>query len=276
MLPPVNVRENALGATIAALREKAGLNRYQLHKTTGLSQSQLRELEDGTNQNPSLQTLQKLAQALGVPVSQLLGEAPPPGDTLDLDGDIDQAVDELVKQTDSDRDAVLKQLIIDALRARGHDVGPTRFGRPVKIVEWPVENVPVVGLAAAGANRFPEWAHEDEDGADLPVLIAERARTKGWKLVRVRGDSMSPTYEDGDLVFVLPQKDVERLEDTDVVVFWNGESQVKRFRVDNRNRWVLVPDNPIYPPIVPPAFERLHEYGWFLAGVVTELAKRRR
>lgn len=257
----------------------------------------------------------RLSGALGVPVSQLLGEAPPeappqpgprpigwrdeemraqglvrqtlsalpepvrpsppPGDYLNLDGDVDQAIDELARQTDTDRDAVLKQLIIDGLRAKGHDVGPSWQGRPVRIVEWPVENVPILGLAAAGPNRFPEWAHEDEEGADLPVLIAERARIRGWKLLRIRGDSMSPTYEDGDLVFVQPQKDIERLIDTDVVVFWNGEPQVKRFRVDDRNRWTLVPDNPLYPPIVPPAFEKLNEYGWFLAGVVAELAKRK-
>jgi phage repressor protein C with HTH and peptisase S24 domain len=57
-----------MGLSLTGLAEKATL------KTA----TQIKEIEDGKNANPSLSTLQKLAGALELPLAELLGELPFP------------------------------------------------------------------------------------------------------------------------------------------------------------------------------------------------------
>jgi transcriptional regulator with XRE-family HTH domain len=57
---------------IKRYREQSGLSQQALSKKAGLSREYLARLESGQH-NPSLVTLQKLAKALGVPVTELLG-----------------------------------------------------------------------------------------------------------------------------------------------------------------------------------------------------------
>jgi transcriptional regulator with XRE-family HTH domain len=56
---------------IKALREKRGLSQQALAEKAGLSRTYLARLETA-RQDPTLSTLEKLAKALGVPVSALL------------------------------------------------------------------------------------------------------------------------------------------------------------------------------------------------------------
>ncbi|MCK6686000.1 MAG: hypothetical protein L6R30_26695 [Thermoanaerobaculia bacterium] len=268
---PMEFDPVALGQRIKAAR--AGRPVAPIAASVGLEPPSWSRYEHGKIRGISVEALFRMAGAMGVHPSKLIGEKAQ--DVLDLDGDVDQVVEELVRQTESDREAVLKQLIIDALRARGYDVGPTDYGRPVKLVEFPEVRLPVEALAAAGTNRYPQWTQFYED-VSLPKVVAERAQMKGYKVIRVVGDSMSPTYEDGDMVFVQPMTDIGKLEELDVVVFWiDGETMVKRFRHDGYSkRWILSPDNPSHPPLVPPNWDRLLEYRWCLVGVVRELAKR--
>ena len=57
---------------IRTLRIKRKLSQSELAKLTGLSQAYINELENGKKNNPTYEVLQKLAKALGVPVSALL------------------------------------------------------------------------------------------------------------------------------------------------------------------------------------------------------------
>ncbi len=57
---------------LRALRKAKGLTQVELAEQVGLTQSYLAELESGTKKNPSLAVLQRLAKALGVPVTKLL------------------------------------------------------------------------------------------------------------------------------------------------------------------------------------------------------------
>lgn len=53
-----------LGTLITQLRTAAGLSMYHLAQRTGLNRSTLMRIEDGTYQQPTVETLNKLAQAL--------------------------------------------------------------------------------------------------------------------------------------------------------------------------------------------------------------------
>lgn len=62
-----------LKTVLKQLREAADLTQAQLARKAGVGQAYIAHLEAGKKQNPSLAVLQRLAKALGVPLTALLG-----------------------------------------------------------------------------------------------------------------------------------------------------------------------------------------------------------
>ena len=62
-----------LGRVIQKLRESQGLTQRDLAAKAKVTQGYIAQLEMGMKKNPSLETLRRLAKALGVPVTELLG-----------------------------------------------------------------------------------------------------------------------------------------------------------------------------------------------------------
>jgi transcriptional regulator with XRE-family HTH domain len=62
-----------MGSLIKALRQAAGLNQPELAKKAKVSTAYIGQLEAGQKRNPSLDVLKRIARALGVPVTELLG-----------------------------------------------------------------------------------------------------------------------------------------------------------------------------------------------------------
>jgi transcriptional regulator with XRE-family HTH domain len=58
---------------LKAHRQQKGLTQVQLAKKARVSQAYVASLESGEKKNPSIAALQRLAKALGVPVTELLG-----------------------------------------------------------------------------------------------------------------------------------------------------------------------------------------------------------
>jgi len=58
---------------LKALREDRGLSQVDLAKKADVGRTYIVKLESGDKKNPSLDILKKLAKALGVPVTELLG-----------------------------------------------------------------------------------------------------------------------------------------------------------------------------------------------------------
>jgi DNA-binding XRE family transcriptional regulator len=59
-----------VGAKIKEKRKVAGLSQQELERKSGLPQSHISRLENGQH-SPSFATLEKIAQALGIPVTEL-------------------------------------------------------------------------------------------------------------------------------------------------------------------------------------------------------------
>ncbi len=75
-----------LAGNVYALRKDRGLTQAQLAEAAGVRQPRIAEIERG-DANPRLDTLAKLARALGVPVAALLHrEAPEPDVADDREG----------------------------------------------------------------------------------------------------------------------------------------------------------------------------------------------
>jgi transcriptional regulator with XRE-family HTH domain len=62
-----------LGRVLKTLREEKGLTQVELANKAKVERTYIVKLESGDKKNPSLDILKKLAKALGVPVTELLG-----------------------------------------------------------------------------------------------------------------------------------------------------------------------------------------------------------
>ena len=63
-----------VGNRLKVLRQAKGLTQVELAEKAGITQAYLAQLEAGVRGNPSLVVIQRLAQALGVRVLDLLKE----------------------------------------------------------------------------------------------------------------------------------------------------------------------------------------------------------
>ena len=64
-----------LGQAIIKLADERKISKYRIAKNSGLPQATLNEIANGKNQNPTLLTVMKIAEGIGVTVSFLLKEA---------------------------------------------------------------------------------------------------------------------------------------------------------------------------------------------------------
>ena len=62
-----------LASNIKKLREAKGLSQEKLARLADVANNTLIKMESGENQNPTLDTLKKVAKALGVSVDDLIG-----------------------------------------------------------------------------------------------------------------------------------------------------------------------------------------------------------
>lgn len=73
---PVPAEPPRVGAALAALRERQGLSLDELSRRAGVSKSMLSQIERA-QANPTVAVVWRLAQALGVPLAELLQSAEP-------------------------------------------------------------------------------------------------------------------------------------------------------------------------------------------------------
>lgn len=106
--------------------------------------------------------------------------------------------------------------------------------RPISSLH--TQRVPMIGEVAAGQ---PVYAPEDcEVYVDSPV--------KCDAAITIRGDSMIPAYQDGDVVYIRCRPDVD--DGQVAVVFLDDEAAIKHV-YHEKDGLLLLSDNPKYAPI---------------------------
>jgi len=109
--------------------------------------------------------------------------------------------------------------------------------------------MPVIGGVAAGYERI---AYEDwtGDSIEIPRSYLRGHEPQEYFVLRVKGNSMYPDYQEGDHVLVFRQDTMDRSGQVGVVIYGDECGTLKRVEYVQGEDWMtLRPINPNFPPV---------------------------
>lgn len=108
---------------------------------------------------------------------------------------------------------------------------------------------PVIGEVAAGYD-YPALEDWEGETVDIPNSYLRGRGYDDFFVLKVKGDSMYPTYQDGDKVLVLRQTTMNHSGQVGVVLYNDDMATLKKVEYNYGENWMrLVPVNPAFPPI---------------------------
>lgn len=133
----------------------------------------------------------------------------------------------------------------------------------VQITEDTV-NFQVIGDIAAG---YGGEAIEGFTGeiVKIPAEWLRGRRPTDFFLLRVKGDSMYPAYQDGDFILVRKQTTLNHSGQVGVIMYEDNNATLKKVEYIYGEDWMkLIPINPNYPPVMvkDEALEHCHVLGY--------------
>lgn len=108
---------------------------------------------------------------------------------------------------------------------------------------------PVIGDVAAGYDHiaYQDWT---EGAIDIPKAWLHGRPITDFFVIKVKGDSMYPDYQDGDYVLILRQSTMDRSGQVGIVRYNEEIATLKRVEYVMGEDWMtLRPINPQFPPI---------------------------
>ena len=190
--------DELIGKRIQEIRTQRGMTQEALAERINISKSSISEWE-ACKRVPRMETLRKIADALGVDVWEIIGfndvEFTPVKDGVPLPSNV----------------------------------------RPISALHH--QRVPLIGSVAAGEPIY--------DPEELGVYIDSPVDADA--AITIRGDSMMPTYQDGDMVYVKCRPEVP--EGAVAVVFLDDEATLKHV-YKRPTGLTLISDNPAHPPLL--------------------------
>lgn len=203
-----------LGNIIKQYREEHQMSLQDFANLIGTSRSYIHMLEKNVNPstnkpiNPSIETLKLLANAMN----------------MDLDF--------LLKQLDSEQ-----QIYLDEEEYKKQFEKTDVLGNPVT-------SIPLLGTVKAG---YDYLAQENWIGTvDVDKNLVNSG--EDYFALKIRGDSMSPIFIEGDIVIIKKQNDCENNEYAVILVNGDEGTLKKVKKIDNGI--ILQPLNPAYGPLM--------------------------
>lgn len=107
---------------------------------------------------------------------------------------------------------------------------------------------PVIGEIAAGYEHIAleDWSGET---VDIPNTYLKGRDKDEFFVLKVKGDSMYPQYQDGDFVLILKQSTLNRSGDIGAIVYDSECATLKKVEFVAGEDWLeMIPLNPEYKP----------------------------
>ncbi len=234
------------GERIKKRRKELGLSADDLAERLGISRSTVYRYESGFIEKLPMDFLEPLSKALQTTPAYIMGwkkedntkgTTPSPSEV-----DPDMFVLYMYKKLDTEDRAEIRGEMKQMLKSdkySGDAPVPVTY-----LFSMPFYNIPV----SAGTGEFL-----DSDDYEMLDLTDEPPRGANF-IVRVSGDSMEPTYHDGDKLFIKQQPNIEVGE---IGIFMiDGNVYVKEFDSDG-----LISHNYKYDKIKFTEFENIRCYG---------------
>lgn len=209
------MKSSLVAQLIKKARKDRGITQEELAERCNVPRSTLASWESCVNE-PSIEMIKTIAKALQIhPVKLVFDD-----ETLDL-----------LYDPDNPDEAFIEGVNHYNLK---HGLLPSNV---VPIAKLPRHTVPVIGEVAAGQPILCEETY------DLYIDGPEQADFA----LKVKGDSMNPTYLDGDIVYIKKMPDVPN--GTVAVVLLEDSATLKHVYVKGHTL-TLISDNPMYAPLV--------------------------
>lgn len=126
------------------------------------------------------------------------------------------------------------------------DLDPAKFPPP-RITEN-YTTFPVIGEVAAGYD-YPALEDWEGEVIDIPTSHLKGHSKEEFFVLRVKGDSMYPDYQDGDRVLVLRQPTLNYSGQVGVVLYDDELATLKRVEYKKDEDWMrFIAINPAIPP----------------------------
>lgn len=207
------------------LLQKRGVTSYKVCRETGISQSVLSAWKNGKS-IPKRETLQLIADFFDVSIDYLIRGEEVPQYYLNAET---VTIAKMLFKNPNARTMLSNYLELpDEVRSLINDMVEymARKEQPAK------QPYPYIGrLAAAGSSVF----------SDIPLrVVYADPMPDAEMIVGINGDSMEPTFEDGDMVYV---RNTQELNVGEIGIFRSGDE----FYIKELGKDGLVSHNPAYP-----------------------------
>lgn len=168
-----------------------------------------------------------------------------------------------IQKIESGRTGIRQSKIVAFAEALNTSIQYLMGWEDVQITEDTV-NFQVIGDIAAG---YGGEAIEGFTGeiVKIPAEWLRGRRPTDSFLLRVKGDSMYPAYQDGDFILVRKQTTLNHSGQVGVIMYEDNNATLKKVEYIYGEDWMkLIPINPNYPPVLvkDEALEHCHVLGY--------------
>lgn len=213
-------------------RNNVGLTQEQLAKKLGLAKSTITGYEKGTSE-PNMITVKNLMDILKVDANYLWQDEMTGSTSLIVSSDEWNHIKKL-----RTLDAYGKKAVNSVL-----DIEYERCNYEAEIAEEPMVYIPRVYYSQGASAGYGEYLIDGMDASEI-MLPDTPANRKSDYVINVDGDSMVPTFSDGDKLLV-QHTDCVNVGEIGIFII-DGQSYVKEYGEDR-----LISHNEKYPDIIP-------------------------
>lgn len=126
---------------------------------------------------------------------------------------------------------------------------PTAPTLPSPTITEDTVTFPVITSVAAHYDGVSIDESTTGEKIEVPRAYLKGRKAEEFCAMRVRGDSMFPAFQNGDVVLVLRQSTMNHSGEIGVISYGDDEMTIKRINYVDGEDWLeLVPLNPVYPP----------------------------